>query len=487
VSLMTGRPLIGAYVCPHGVFVVECRRSGGGVEITRTLDAPTLLESAIEAADQLNASLASAGIKGAELAVALRGFGVAYHVLQLPPAKDEMLSLIIERELRRLEPQMAASVVSWIPLPAFDAADTDAGPQRSVLAGSAPIDVVQAFERRLRTGGHQLLHVTALPAATQRLFEEFDNGLGSTSVIAPLPDGAFLGFVLNGGLRLIVEPPLPKDAEHEATVLAEEVELGVMFVRQQFHGAEIDRVTVIGSKDSLADAEATLSGRLGVPAERLAVPDLSAASLAALGAVLDAFSARPLAFAGSTRDRILAGPRTVVESISMAAVLLLAVLGIFTMTQAVRGRQVADELRLTQRRVEQDSFGLAPVRSTATQRKLVRDAAAALRLVADDRIVLQQLLTGIADVVRPPVRVDSLSLTRGDAGWLAMLAGSVSGETSGRAVQTLHDFYGQLPQRISADSLHLDQLVYPDTGAVDTGLAIVRFQLSFAIPIVSKD
>src|SRR6185436_9336342 len=109
--------------------------------------------------------------------------------------------------------------------------------------------------------------------------------------------------------------------------LAEEVELGVIFVRQQYRGAQIGRITLVGTKMSLADVETSLTERLHVPAKALGVKDLSPAALAALGAVLDARSTRPLTLGGATIRRKEARARTILESIAMAAVILVAVLG----------------------------------------------------------------------------------------------------------------------------------------------------------------
>lgn len=483
---LTGRTrLVGAYVCPRGAFAIECRRAGAGLAIERSLEEPAALESPFQAADHVISVLRTAGIKRGDVALAIRGFGVVHHVLQMPPAKDEMLSPIIEREVRRLEPQLGECVVSWIPLPSLESGGPEAGPQRSLLTAAVPTDVVQVFEQRLGAAGYRVLHLTALPAAMQRLAEEFDASTDAVAMVAPLPDGAFLGFALNGGLRLIVEPPLPPGVEHEVAAIAEEVELGAMFVRQQFRGAQIDRLTVVGTTETLADAESVLSERVHVPAKRLNIQDLSPAALAALGAVLDEQSAKPLALGGSSRKRSEARARSTLDSISHAAVLLLVLVGAWTITETVLAKRAADALQVARRRIEQDSFGLAPLRSTAGQRRLVRNAVAAVRLVSTDRVQLQETLTGIATVVRPPVRLDSLRLARGSEGWLALLGGSVTGVTNARAVQSLHDLYRELPERLSVDSIRLDQLTYADSAADST--PSVRFQLSFGIPSPKKD
>jgi hypothetical protein len=259
----------------------------------------------------------------------------------------------------------------------------------------------------------------------------------------------------------------------------------MMFVRQQFQGAHIDRVVIAGSSDSLSDAASVLSERVHVPATQLGITELSPAALAALGALIDARSPQPLALGGAAKRRREAGARTTLDSIAFAAVVLLMLVGAWTVFETVRARRAADALQTARRHIEDDSFGLARLRSTAGQRKQVRDAVAAVRLVLTDRVQLQEMLAAIATAVRSPVQLDSVRLTRSAGGWLASMAGSVDGPTSARAVQSLHDLYRELPERIPVDSLRLDQLAYADSST--DGAVVVRFQLSFVIPSARKD
>jgi hypothetical protein len=481
VRFLQRTPLVAAYVCPHGVFAIVGRRSGAGIEIERVIDAPAALASEFAAAEQVVSMLRNALIPGATVTIAVRGFGVVHHILQMPPASDELLGPIIEREVRRLEPDLGDSIIAWTGLPALEVAASEAVPQRYILAAAAPVATISAFEQRLRVAGHRLAHVTVLPAAMQRLAEEFDEGGGAVALVAPLPDGAFMGFSIGGGLRLIVEPPLPRDAEHESAALAEEVELGAMFVRQQFRGAQLDRIALVGSKDNLADAETMLAEKLHVPTRHLGLPGLSPAAFAALGAVLDDHSQRPLSLGGDSRGRAEPAGVTAIHSASVAAVFIVALVGAWTVTEAVRTQQAARAVHAARLQVQQDSFGLAPIRATADQRRLVRDAMAAARVVARDRVALQEALSGIAAAIRLPVRLDSLHLVRAENGWKAVLGGNAVGVTSAEAIQSLYDVYRELPQRLTVDSLRLNELAHADSETT-RGPALVRFQLSFGIP-----
>jgi len=479
-------PLLGAYVCPRGVFAIEVRRAAGGVEVERTFDVPFVLKTPGEASEHLVSVLQSAGIEGANVSVALRGFGVAHQTLQLPAASDDVLAPIIEREVRRLEPHLTDCVVNWMPLPALDTAGSNAPAQRAFFATAAPSQTVQAFDNALRAAGHRLSHLTSLPVTIQRLLDHFDSGTGAIVTIASLPDGAYIGFSLNGGVRLIVEPPLPQDAEYEAAAIGEEVELANMFVRQQFRGANIDRVVLVGGKESLSDLKPQLAERLKVPVKQLEADGLGPVGFVALGAVLDGQSSAPLSLGGVSRHRPRARPQSRLDMAAMAALFILALVGLWTVAETVRTLRAESALKTAQKRVEQDSFGLAPLRATADQRRLVRDAIAAVRVVAGERVALQETLAGIAAVVRPPVRLDSLRLFRGETGWLASLGGSVESITNARAVQSVYDLYRELPQRLQVDSLRLESLTYADSSASD-GASVVRFQLSFAVPSPRKD
>jgi hypothetical protein len=383
--------------------------------------------------------------------------------------------------MRRLEPQLGDCVVSRISLPALDTTAAEATPQRSFFAAVAPRDTIQAFEERLAANGHRLAHLTALPVGMQRLLEQFDSGTGTTATVTPLPDGAFIGFSLDGGLRLIVEPPLPPDTQYETAALAEEVDLGAMFVRQQFRGMNLDRVVLIGALDSLFDLKPALTEKLRIPVKQLDFGGVSPADLAALGAVLDQQSPAPLSLGGETRRRVPAQPRSRLETASLAAVLALALVGGWTVFQTVRAERAESALATAQKRIEQDSFGLQSLRATADQRRMVQNALTAVRIHSTDRVALQEILAGVAALVRAPIRLDSMRLGRGESAWKAVVGGSVTGPTNARAVQTLHDLYREIPQRLTVDSLRLDELSYADE-TVDFGVSAVRFRISFEVP-----
>jgi len=469
--------VVGAYLCPRGAWLVESVARRGGAEVRRVIPAPAELNTEHAAAAHLVDVLASSGIRRAKIALTLRGFDVGHHVISLPSVRDSVLRPIVEREVRRLEPQLSDPVVGWMPLPA-EPVPPEGPPQLHVLAAAAPRNVVDVIDDALRSAGHTLLHLTAVPAAMQRLHEELDGSTETTALVAPLPDGPFIGFLLAGALRLAVEPPLQEQAA-DAAAMAEELELGAMFIRQQFRGATIERVALAAAADVLPGAEEALAIKAGAPVSRWEVQGLGPAELAALAAVMDSRSPRPLALGGTVGARHAEPGGAGLRTASMVAVAAAVVVGAWTVSRALDGRAVARDLRDASRRVEQEAFGMRGVRETAEQRRLVRDALTALRQVNRERDELAALLARLAGAVAEPVRLDSLRMDRGSDGWVAALSGSVAAPTNGRAVQALHEFYRGLPAQLNAEQLDLEDMQYAE-GEGATG---VKFRLSFVVPV----
>jgi hypothetical protein len=464
--------LVGAYVCPRGVHAVEVMATRAGVEVLRSFELGGRLSSADDAARYLARALDNNGIVAADVAVVARGFEIGHHTIALPPARPEMLAPIIEREVRRLEPQLTDAAIGWMPLPDEEHSSADQPAQRQFLVAALPGATVARFESALQESGHTLLHFTALPAAFQRVTEQFDAQRATTAQLVPLPDGLFLGLYLGGGVRITIEPPLQEQDALEGAAMAEETELGATYVRQQFRGAQVERAVIVGPAMLWPDTQSMLIDRLGIPVERLDVDGLSAAAIAALGAVLDARSPAPLSLGGTVAHRKEREKQAVVRNTALAA----------SVFQALDARRSDEQLRQARARLEQLSANIGPIRQTADQRRLVRDAGGLVRLSVADRTELQNALVAISGGILGPIRLDSLALERGSSGWIAALAGSATGATSGGAVQALHDFYRVLPRRLVLEELALEQMSYVDTTAADGTGARVAFQLSFVVP-----
>ena len=472
---------VGAYLCSRGVAGIEYRVARSGIEIVRSFDVPARIESERQAMDQLFAALVDAGIKRAELTLTLRGFGTVHHVLPMPPARDELLTPIVERELRRLEPGLDTPTTSWLPLPGDPADVGDGPPQRQVLAAAAPRHVVETMESAIRGAGHRLTHLTVLPAAMQRVYESFAGGSDPTALIAPLRDGAFLGFFVSGAMRLVVEPPLDVGHESDAVALAEETELGAVFVRQQFRGAQLSSIVLAAPQDELSGAETVFTEKLGVPVSRISTSDLSSGALAALGGVLDSRSSAPLGL-GTLQGKAGPGLSGPLRTASFAAVGVAAAVAAFAIYSAYDAGAAARQLNDARQRIEQQSFGMSSIRQTAQQRKLIRDATALLQLVEDDRRLLRQGLVSLAGAALPPVRLDSVHVEQGPNGWLASIAGSIEGASHARSIELLHEFYRDLPRKLEIQDLVLEQMEYADGSPSGDQRPAVRFRMSFMVP-----
>jgi hypothetical protein len=471
--------LVGAFICPRGVSAIEYRVTGKGIEVIRAFDQPARISSERQATDHLLRILQEAGIRKAAIALTIRGFGVVHHMLALPPARDEVLSPIVDRELKRLEPQLDDPRVGWTGLPLDPAEMTDAPPQRQVLAAAVPKHVGDTIGGAIEAGGHRLAHFTVVPAAAQRLHEEFVPDGSPSALVAPLHDGAFLGFFLGGALRLAVEPPLPDGDYLDAGAIAEEVELGAMFVRQQFRGAQVARVVVAAPSETFIGAEGVINERLQVPVTRFTAQHLSAGALIALGGVINSRSASPLSLSGPPARQSATG---LLVPMSFAALALAIAVGAFTVIEAFRARDAFAELQKARQQIDAQAFGLSGIRETADQRRLIRDAVEAMRLSSRDRRELQNGLSTLSGSIIPPIRLDSLQLDRGANGWVSGIAGSVTAESNARSVELLHEFYRDLPRRLGVEELSLGQLSYADSDAGSGEPGSVRFQISFVIP-----
>ena len=474
--------VVGAFVCLRGVFVVECRPRRSGLEVLRSFDAHARIESAQEGVALLARTLQQAGIRKADVALAARGFGITPHVLTFPPAPENVLDTIIDREMRRLEPALTDPVIGWTRLPR----DTDAGDGAEtvdVLAATIARDVAQEFADAVARAGHELTHLTALQVSMHRLADEFVSGSETRALMALLPDGPYIGFSVGGAVRLVIDPPVPPgDPLPDAAAFAEEADLGAVFVRQQFRGATIANASVIASNESWPDVESALGARLGVPVARLAVADLGPGGTAAFGALIDQRSEHPVALAGRAVTR-RAQARPALQLAAAGVVALAMLLAVWTLGQALVARQTSNALDAARRRINQESFAIEPVAETAARRRLVRDALAALRVVEQDRSALQQGIASIAAAVPAGIHVDSITLVRSDSGWRAAIGGSVAAATSGAAVRALSDFYRELPRRTPVESLSLKSISYPDT----TIGSLVRFEIVFGMPPGARD
>ncbi|HEX7939075.1 MAG TPA: hypothetical protein VF483_08775 [Gemmatimonadaceae bacterium] len=470
--------VVGAYICPRGVFGVVCQRRSAGLEVVQSFDVHGRLDSAADAARYLVRALETHGIARAELAVAVRGFGAAHHVLTFPPATDSVLDVIVAREVRRIEPQMANPAVAWTRLADDDAQPSDPQNQVDVLAAAMPGAAVSEFASVVSNAGHTLGHLTDLSVTMHRLADEFVPKSSPAALIAQLPDGAYIGFAVDGAIRFAVEPPVrPDETLPDAVAVSEEAELGMVFVRQQFRGAQVGQASVIASNEAYPELESVLGARLDVAITRLPLAGLSPGGVAAFGAVLDARSRHPVSVGGRAMDRRAMRSGSPLQLLAYGALATAVIVGIWAFGEALMARNTGLALADVQRRVQQESAKLAPALETAARRKLVRDITAASDDARAGRTALVRSLASIAGAVSPSVALDSISMDHTASGWRATLGGTVRGRTSAAAVQTLSAFHNSLARLAPVESLSLKQLSYADT----VGQSVVRFEIAFRV------
>jgi len=477
--------VIGVYVCPRGVFGVECEERSAGLQVIRSFEAHGRIDTPRDAMLQLDRVLTQHGIKrGASLALAVCGFGAVHHVLAFPRANDSVLDPVVLREVRRLEQQLADPVVAWTRLSPEEGPGGETTGQIDVLTAAMPRSVVADFAAAIEEGGNSLLHLTVLSTSMQRLAEEFLPDTEPTAIVAQLPDGPFIGYSLGGAIRLAVEPPVrDEDALPDASALADEAELGALFVRQQFRGAQIAQASVVASDDSYSDVEAALGVRLMVPIARVPLPGLSAGAVAAFGAVLDARSPHAIALAGRTLQKASGRGTSTLQLATSAILLVAAIVGVWAVGEALNARSAAQALRDARHRIDVESSGFAPALETAGRRRLIRDAVAALQSAQGDRESLRRSLASIAGTVSGAVSLDSMVLQQHGTVWQASLGGTVIGQTSGVAVQSLGSFHRDLSRLAPVESLALRQLSYADT----SGRSLVHFELVFGLMLRPRD
>jgi len=338
--------------------------------------------------------------------------------------------------------------------------------------------VVAEFARAAADAGHTLAHLTDLSVTMHRLADEFVPKSSPAAIVAQLPDGAYIGFSVDGAIRFAVEPPVqPEETLPDAVAISEEAELGMVFVRQQFRGAQVAQASVVASNESFPELESVLGARLDVTITRLPLAGLSPGGVAAFGALLDARSRHPVSVGGRALERRSTRSGSPTQLLAFAMLAIALIVGIWAFGEALSARNTGLALVDVQHRVQRESSQLAPALETAARRKLARDITAASADAHADRMALLRGIASIAGAVPAAVALDSIVLDNAASSWRATLGGTVRGRTSAAAVQSLSAFHTSLSRLAPVESLSLKELSYADT----VGQSVVRFQIAFRV------
>ncbi|HUP44725.1 MAG TPA: hypothetical protein VM779_04345, partial [Thermoanaerobaculia bacterium] len=313
----------GALIDPARTYLIEYARRAGGVEIVdhRSVALGMLtIEEAMASVVELLRPVAAPG--QVRLTAAIRGFGISYHLLTLPPAGADVLTPIVEREMSRLFPDISDPLVAFAVggnidrrtgrpiamkkgLPERRNLDTGAEVlPLEILAAAAPRHVVDTVVRTLDRAGIPLDHLTALPQAMARLYREV-NGSPDPAALAILLQGAPVICVFQGGdVRFIAEPPAAEEqlSAVDIQTVIDQVGRARMYMRQHFRGADIGRIFVAADPADHSHVDAVLSAALNVEVVPLAPAVGPPAAIAALGSILNAESNPEMVFYPSPGD-----------------------------------------------------------------------------------------------------------------------------------------------------------------------------------------
>jgi hypothetical protein len=492
------RPLrprrFGAFIGSRGVYLVEYRRVTSGIELGEHRAVMRDLPDIDEAAAALVALVLEAGGAGSSVAATIRGFGVSYRLLVLPPAERSVLAPVVDNEMRRLHPEVTDPVVNFSVGGSVERRSQPASgdqvtydrrvaaqavPPIEVLAATAPTHVVRALTQALGRHGVTLTHLTIPPQAMARVYEEV-NGEGDASAVAMmLPGGPLIGLFQNGNLRFVTEPPSTvRELSADLQTVVDQVDRGRMYLRQQFRGADIDRVFLATDPDAQQHFNAILATSLNVDVQPLVPTDAPAAAVAALGAVLDADDISGLSLYQAAAQKSRSGAHTHSRAATYAARALSGVAlawALFTVFSARRGVDAVAEARQNS---AQSLASLETIRSVVDERRNNAARLAAIDALAADRRRLINQLQGVA-LSRPPgVDLGRIYLQRSDVGWSGEITGTAAGATGAHALRAVDRFENELPRALQTSSLSLADFTQVEDETV------VNFRVTFETPTV---
>jgi hypothetical protein len=258
----------------------------------------------------------------------------------------------------------------------------------------------------------------------------------------------------------------------------DQVDRGRMYLRQQFRGADIDRVFLATDPDAQQHFNAILATSLNVDVHPLVPTEAPAAAVAALGAVLDAeddtgLSLHPL---GSKRREAATRQqhRTAMYVTSVVSGLALA-WALFTVVSA---RPAVDSVADARRQSARSLASLEAIRSIVDERRANALRLSAIGAQAADRRRLMSQLHGIAASTPSGVRVDRIYLERFQDGWRGEVSGTASGFSGAHALRAVDRFENELPRALQTSSVTLADFSQGDDETV------VTFRMIFETPSV---
>ncbi len=488
----------GALIDPDRIYVIEYVRQAGGVEIIDHMSVARSMPSIEEAADAVVELIRSAARPGeAQLTASIRGFGISCHLLTLPPAGADVLAPIIEREMRRLFPDIEDPLVGFALGGHIDrrtgklapaakkglpkrrsAATTGEVLPLEILAAAAPRYVVNTIAGTLERAGIRLDHLTVVPQAMARLYREVNGSPDPAALAIMLQGSPVIGVFQGGDVRFISEPPTSDEGLSAVDVqtVIDQVGRARMYLRQHFRGADIEKIFVAAEPADQAHVDAVLNAALNVEVVPLAPAMGPPAAIAALGSVLNAEPGTEMALYPSPGDLIRAGEehRMRTWTRAAAAVCTLAVgAAVFTTVMASRA---AGELRRERAAADAQMAKIAPAMDVIGERRANIDRMAAIHGHFGRRQQLARLLNGIRLAQPPNVGLTATTVTRTADGLRVEISGTAVGATGADVLEGVAEFSRELPARIPLQSFNLDSFEYAGEGNEMSG----NFKVSFS-------
>lgn len=473
---------------PAAVHVIDFREASAAIELTGRSRLEDLPDSVEEMAAAVASLIESRGGRGGRVVLALRGYGVRHHLLQLPPAEPAIWAQIVQRETQRLGPAAESPVISFV---ACGSTDRGGNVQRDLLVGAAPRALVEALTAALRQRQIQLEHLTILPQAIRRALREIEGeDAGAAVLLAMLDGGPLLAFFHEGELRLVIEPPLGgASGDARVNVIHDAIERGLMHMRQQFRGSRPDRLLIAapaGEEEAISDQlRRRMEGPGALDVKGLGAPE----SLVALGAILDAEGSEGLdlrAEAGPRKKRTAAGRPSRARRHRPVLVGGVVAAALWSLAGSGLAWARAREVRALESEVASRDARLMEVLPVLQARRAHDERTELLTALAADDRRLDAMLHGIGAEIPGDVRLESLELRRGLDEWELTVQGTAFSGSSAAALGSIQTLSDRVAGATGAGQAELVDFDYLDVAPAAEGRPGVWFHLFFRVPVLPE-
>lgn len=452
-----GRHGLAAALTPHGIDVVEHVPRGGKLTVERHARSGEALASILEAAERLADLVESVGGRGRRLNLAVSGFEARYHVLELPPAQRKLLAPVVERELKRLEPDVIEPVVGF----SFES-PTWKGPRTvspAVLAAVIPRSTLEILASTLERRGIALDHVTVTPQVMQRLYEVFCPAEDPVVLLVATPELTVIAAFVEGRVRLCWESNvrIAPGGAIDSDVLAGRLAAARHFVQQVSRGRAPAKVFLSADAEERPLLEDLARRAIAVTCEPLGPLQAAPGALLALAASLDAASQDRLdLLPASLKPSAAFEPRarTALAGISALVVAIAAWGAWSSLSRAAasweRGRELEAAAALEGR--------LQALEPVLRERREHASRVTLLLELESQRAVPPALLQAITAATPPAIQLDTITLERLERSWRARISGWGAGAHAAAAMRSVDEMFRELSRLLPGASVILDHL-----------------------------